>query len=306
MKNLFAFLLLGLAVSFSACQDEEPQPYVPKIRFKLRFDPTQVRLNNYGQPATIPPGHAAQTPDFRSMCVHYIEFAPSYLTLLGLGEVLYKAPELVHNGQTAIDFDQAIVAGEDSVFLEIPISELAPGTYTYLRTSLAYQNYDIALNIRSIPSFGDLNNQSGTIASFVGFNTYIDDYTIRTQSIAINNNRAQGYWGFEPNLSPPYNQFYNQVSTGQAPAGATTVPNPLWQTSPIPQGSCVVTGALPQPLVITGNETEDITIVLSVSINNSFEWVDGDGNGKFDIYASGTQTDQVVDMGVRGLMPFVE
>ncbi len=306
MKKTLLFLLLGLAVGFSACESDEPVPNVPKIRFKLRFDPTQARLNNYGQQAAIPAGHAAQTPDFRSMCVHYIEFAPSFLTLLGLGDVVYKAPELVHNGANAIDFDQAIVAEGDSVFLEIPISELAPGTYTYVRASLAYQNYDIRLNIRSIPTFGDLNNQSGTIASFVGFNTYIDDYTIRTQSIAVNNNRAQGYWGFEPNIQPPYNQFYNQVSTGQAPTGATTVPNPLWATSPIPPGSCVVTGALPQPLVITGNETEDITVVLSVSINNSFEWEDGDGNGQFDIYATGAQTDRVVDMGVRGMMPFVE
>ena len=92
-----------------------------------------------------------------------------------------------------------------------------------------------------------------------------------------------------------------------APAGSTTVVNPLFATSPIPAGSCVVTGKFDRPLVISGNETEDITVTLSFSINNSFEWKDTNGNGKLDIYADGvTPAEQIVDMGLRGLIPHWE
>jgi hypothetical protein len=77
------------------------------------------------------------------------------------------------------------------------------------------------------------------------------------------------------------------------------VPNPIFATSPIPQGSCVVTGAFTQPLVITGNETQDIVVTLSLSTNNSFEWVDSTPDGKWQPEVN----EQVVDMGLRGLIP---
>jgi hypothetical protein len=56
--------------------------------------------------------------------------------------------------------------------------------------------------------------------------------------------------------------------------------------------------------VVTGAETEDITVTLSFSINQSFEWVDNNGNGQLDIYADGvTAPEKIVDMGLRGLIP---
>ncbi|MEO1715283.1 MAG: hypothetical protein AAFU60_18295, partial [Bacteroidota bacterium] len=85
---------------------------------------------------------------------------------------------------------------------------------------------------------------------------------------------------------------------GQAPEGATTVPNPIHALSPIPPGSCLVTGQFPAALEITGNETDDLVITVSVSINNSFEWVDTNNNGTYE-----PSEDEVVDMGVRGLIP---
>ena len=108
----------------------------------------------------------------------------------------------------------------------------------------------------------------------------------------INANRAQGYWAFGLN-GQPYS------SSGQAPAGATTVPNPISTTSPIPAGSCVVTGRFANNLVITGTETNDVTITLSLSINNSFEWHEVNADGKYEPAAG----ENVVDMGLRGLIP---
>jgi len=109
----------------------------------------------------------------------------------------------------------------------------------------------------------------------------------------VNGNKLQGYWGIETIAG---------VQTGQSPEGATTVPNPLFATSPIPQGSCIVTGKFDKNLEITGNETEDITVTMSLSINQSFEWVDKNGNGKWDVDLD----ENVVDMGLRGLIPFYE
>lgn len=301
MKRAFLFLLGALSLSFTACHPDDNTNNEPKVKFKFRFDPQQARLNNLGLPATMPAGHAAQSPSFRLLGVHYIEFAQNALTMLGAGSVLYHAPETTAGGANAIDFNQEVLAPADSVFLEIPISQINPGTYTWVRASVGYQNYDIRFNVKNIPVIGNLDNQSGTISSFLGFNTYIQDYRIRSQSITVNDDRTQGYWGFEPNLTAPYNSYYSQTSSGQAPAGATTVVNPIANTSPIPAGSCVVTGQFTQPLVITGTETSDITVTLSFSTNQSFEWIDSNGNGQLDFYADGSAAEAIVDMGVRGL-----
>jgi len=64
---------------------------------------------------------------------------------------------------------------------------------------------------------------------------------------------------------------------GQAPA--TTVPNPIAATSPIPLGSYVVTGQFANNLLLTGNETNDVVIEVSLSTNNSFELEETDLDG---------------------------
>lgn len=201
---------------------------------------------------------------------------------MGLGEVLYIAPETNAGGSPAIDFDQSIKVVENKVFFSIPLNLITPGTYEWIRVSLAYQNYNVNYRINT-PIVFDGN---GTVASFIGYNTYINNYTINTQSVSVNGNRLQGYWGFET---------LGTVVTGQAPPGATTVPNPLIATSPIPAGSCVVTGPFGSPLVITGEETEDITITLSLSTDQSFEWKEFAGS---DFYEP-LDGDKVVDMGIR-------
>jgi len=256
-----------------------------KLIVKLDVDANQVRLGNLGEAVTIPAGHAGQNPSFNTLSAHYLELAPSATTWLGDGEILYKAPETDTSGEMAIDFDKAKIITPGEVFLEIPIKDIAAGNYEWVRLSLSYQNFDVAFYFNNIPF-------TGTLASFVGFNNYLTDYTIKNESVSVNENKAQGYWGFET---------VSEVVTGQAPAGATTVPNPLFDTSPTPQASCAVPGKFDDKLVITGNETEDIEVTLSLSINKSFEWVDTNGNGKWDVTTSGVES--VVDMGLRGLVP---
>ena len=165
---------------------------------------------------------------------------------------------------------------------------------------MAYQNYDITYKSSSIPGNG---LGTGTIASFVGYNTYINSYSIKTQTVSVNANKLQGYWGFETTV---FGTTY--TVTGQAPSGATTVVNPLFSTSPIPAGSCLATGQFVnsggsnQMLTITGNETKDIVVIVSLSTNKSFEWVEHSADNYYEPAAG----DTVVDMGIRGLIPFIQ
>lgn len=287
MKKLIILSLFLSIILLNACdpQDEDIlQVEGPKVIFKFQFDPNQERLDNLGEPSSLPLGNAGQNPQFNQIAAHYFELAPTAFTQLGEGAILYQAPEVTTGGEAAIDFEQTILKGENETYLEVPISEIASGSYEYLRVSLSYQNYDITYYYQDI-------ELKGTLASFVGFNTYLKDYVIKTQEVSVNANKLQGYWGFETQ---------NSAVTGDA--ARTTVPNPIASTSPIPAGSCVVTANFDTALQITGNETEDIVITVSLSTNNSFEWQDGNGNGRWDVDLD----ESVVDMGIRGMKLKVE
>ena len=286
MKRIVGFFLILVSVfSFFSCEDEDDTVNEPYLIVKFQFDPNQVRLNNLGQPATIPPGHAAQSPDFSKISAHYFELAPTAYTQLGDGAILYHADETTAGGTVAIDFSKAVVVGEGEAFLKIPLSQVAQGNYEYVRVSLAYQEYNISIRNNGA-------DYQGKLASFVGFNNYITTHTLGNNSFPVNGNRLQGYWAFALN-DVPY------ATSGQAPAGATTVPNPIASTSPIPAGSCVVTGKFAQNLIINGSETRDVVITLSLSTNNSFEWQEVTADGKYEPSIG----ENVVDMGLRGLIP---
>lgn len=286
MKRIVGlFLILVSVFSFFSCEDEDDTVNEPYLIVKFQFDPNQVRLNNLGQPATIPPGHASQSPDFSKISAHYFELAPTAYTQLGDGAILYHADETTAGGTVAIDFSKAVVVGEGEAFLKIPLSQVAQGNYEYVRVSLAYQEYTI-----SVRSSG--TDHLGKLASFVGYNSYITTHSIGNNSFPVNGNRLQGYWAFALNDFP-------YATSGQAPVGATTVPNPIASTSPIPAGSCVVTGKFAQNLIINGSETRDVVITLSLSTNNSFEWQEVTVDGKYEPSIG----ENVVDMGLRGLIP---
>ncbi|MBR9756987.1 MAG: hypothetical protein GYB39_02810 [Algicola sp.] len=287
MKHLFKICLLTFLVVMSCSEDndEAQQPNTPNLVIKLKFDPSQERLNNVGEPATIPDGNAAQSPTISRMSANYIELAPGAFTPLGEGEVVFNGSETTTGGGRAINFQNARFAGNDEVFLTLPLNQVSAGTYEWVRVSLAYQEGDIDFLLDGV-------DYTGTLASFVGYNTYITTFDLNGQSIDVNGNRLQGFWAFEAE---------GFTAQGQAPAGATTVPNPLFDSSPIPQGSCVVTGAFENGFTITGEETQDVEVVLSFSINNSFEWTEVNADGKYEPSAG----EQVVDMGLRGLIPMV-
>ncbi|MGZ3884975.1 MAG: hypothetical protein ACXVP0_17095 [Bacteroidia bacterium] len=330
MKKL-AFASLILAVGISACKkdtkkdDTTPAPVTnncppancvdpdtiwtptssaPSLVFKFKFDSTQVRLDGLGNPSTIPAGNAGFSPLFNKMSTHYIELAQGDLTPFGGGKILYKAAETTcDKGENAITFCQSKVVREGVTFFSIPLSQIA-GTYKWLRVSLAYQNYDIAYKTVSCT-----NTQYGTVASFIGFNNYVKQYKVKTQTIVPTaslttsgssggGNVKQGYWGFESNVCSSF------MYTVDGKAAGTTVVNPN-PSSPIPAGSCVVTGqfyktsaGMNQPLVITGSETSDIVITVSLSTNKSFEWKEVTADGYYQPQGG----EFPVDMGIRGMI----
>lgn len=305
-KSIVTTLSILAIIGLSSCSKENNNPDDgPKLVFKFKFDSTQARLNNVGQPAAMPAGHAGQSPVFNKMSAHYVELAPSALTALGAGAVLYHAIETTAGGSTAIDFEKAKFAGNNETFFSIPLKNIAPGQYEWLRVSLAYQNFDIKYYIdTAISGITIRQDFPGTAAGFIGYRTYIKTLTIKDQSLNINANKLQGFWGFETTVSFG-GLSYPYITSGQAPAGSTTVPNPIFATSPIPAGSCVVTGAFvnapSNKLTITGNETTDIVIEVSLSTNKSFEWTEVINDGKW----SPSKGESVVDMGIRGMIPRV-
>jgi hypothetical protein len=312
MKKLILILSISVLTIYGCKKDPieltPPPTYNPNLVFVFEFDSTQVRLNNFGQPSTIPSGNSAQSPVLNNMSAHYIELAQGMLTPIGEGVILYHAEETEKGGENAIDFSKAVLGKHGDQFFKIPIKDVAKGEYEYLRISLGYQNFDVKFHIDTtftVAGLGEIHVQEdfpATVAGFVGFNTYITNFLIKNQSVEVNSNKKQGFWGFETSGSISGFPF-NHHNTGQAPEGSTTVVNPIFSTSPIPQGSCLVTGAFHgEKLKITGNETKDITIRVSLSTNKSFEWIDGNGNGKWEP----TKGEKIVDMGLRGLIPFIQ
>ncbi|MDU8884890.1 hypothetical protein RXV94_01875 [Yeosuana sp. MJ-SS3] len=289
MKNLNTYLLLFIALIVLSCNSNDEDccanPESPNLVIKFKFDPTQERLDNVGQPSTIPDGNAAQSPSVNRMSANYIEFAPNAFTLLGEGEIIFAGDETTDGGDNAINFQNAIFAGNNETFITVPLSDVSAGSYEWVRVSLAYQEGEIEFLLNSADIIG-------TIGSFVGYNTYITSFDLNGSTIDVNGNRLQGFWAFEA---------LGFSTQGQAPEGAVTVPNPLFDTSPIPQGSCVVTGQFENGLTISGNETEDVVVTLYFSVNNSFEWIEINADGKFESSAGET----LVDMGLRGLIPYV-
>ena len=294
------FIILILIVSFSSCKkDEESEsPMVsPQLKISMEFDEALPRLGNFGEEVAVPSGNAAQHPRMNEVSLHYIEFAPDSLTWLGNGAIVYQGAETNAGGDAAVDFNQAVLAGDGEGYLSLELSSLPSGTYEWLRVSLTYQNYSIDYRLTADPWIIDQDFE-GTLASFVGFNTYIDSHTVLDSTIEVGANKLQGYWAFETGIEVA-GQSFGDVISGDG-AGVTVV-NPIADTSPVPAGSCVVTGKLASPLIITGNESTDVEVMLAFSINNSFEWTEVEFDGKFEPGIGET----VVDMGLRGLHPYV-
>jgi hypothetical protein len=319
--SIFALALTAFASCIKDTTTTTDNNSDKNINFSLKFDPTQARLGNAGQPVSVPAGNAAQNPAFKTMAVHFIELCPDSTSALSTSSVnlpnksilLYKGVETSAGGSTAIDFDQLKKAAAGEKFFAAPIKGIKAGTYKFIRVSVAYQNYDITYNLNNISytyngiTFNSPNqtNKTARVASFLGFNSYIRKATINAKDTTINGNRPQGFGLSESVFAITTPITYSRtILGGWQSEGTTTVVNPVAASLVgLPLNSCLIQGKLAKPLVITGNETADINAILSFSTNKSFEWRDTNGNGKLDFDATTpANSEKVMDMGLRGLV----
>lgn len=288
MKYNFYFLWLSIALFFVSCQEEGESVVVkgPNLLIKLKVSSDRPRLNNLGEIETVESGNAALSPQIQSLGLHYLELLPTPNTMYGDGAILYQGAETDLGGDNAINFKKCkLYSLNDEVYLSIPIEDIAPGTYMYPRAMIAYQKVKVPILFNG----ADLE---ANIATFLGFNTYIEKFDIEDETITVFDDKLQGFWGLEINYAGFSTSF-----EGQSPPNETTAPNPLYATSPIPMGTCLVTGSFVEPLIIKGNETDDITVEITFSANQSFEWKELVQDGKFDPNIG----ESPFDMGLRGL-----
>ncbi len=205
------YLILCLVASlfFFSCKETQNDS-VSKLKFNFEFDETQVRLNNIGEPATIASGNAAQTPQMQTMSAHYIELLNNKWIQYGAGEVVYLGAETIAGGAKAVNFDEASITGEGELFKEFPISGIASGTYKYVRVSVTYQNGQVTYDLNNVSGVGDMENEVGTLASFLGYNNYVSTIQVDDLDLTVNDDRLQGFWAFETDFQDTW-EAYNAV-----------------------------------------------------------------------------------------------
>ena len=300
--NIFKTILIAtLVLSGMGCK----KPNSAMLHFKVKFDPLQERLNSSGKVVGTTAGRASQSVVMNSIGISNLELLAGSGTKSGAGETLLSVDDVFMEGNTAVDISKVKMIKEGEILISIPFNKIAAGKYEWIRTAVPYQNFDVQVNMLNVAFVGNLLNERGTLVGFYAPNNYISKYKIWEKENTVNGIKKQGYWGFETKFNPAYAQL-NKIYTGQTTEGTNTFVNPIYQTSPILNGECIVTGRLDTPLSITGDETEDVTVILSFSVNNSFEWEEEiNRNGKWDINAqanTGQPTiEKVVDMGLRGL-----
>jgi hypothetical protein len=292
-----AFALVGLL----SCKKEPER----MLHFIIKFDPLQEKLGNNGLPASLRTDLAAQTPVINSIGFNSIELVQNDFTKFGQGVSIFSTPETTAGGAQAIDYQQVKSAKTGETLVSIPLKSIAPGTYNWIRTSVAYQNFDVIFNMLNVPFAGNFLEERGTLASFTASNNYITAYKVWDKTDSIKANKKQGYWCFETKLSPAYKP-YNKMFNGQSATGTITSPNPLLQTAPTPLDYTILTGRFEKPLSISGSETEDVTVTLTFSNNKSFEWEETiNRNGKWDFNLQPVpgqpSVERIMDMGLRSL-----
>jgi hypothetical protein len=305
-KHFMNFTLKTIAVAVAmvglfGCKKEPDK----MLHFVIKFDSLQEKLGNNGLPATLRTENAAQTPALNSIGFNGIELVQNEFTKYGQGVSVFSTPETTLGGEKALDYQQvkSVKAGE--TIFSIPLKDIAPGTYNWIRTSVAYQNFDVIFNMLNVPFAGNFLEERGTMASFMASNTYITPNKIWEKMDTTKGNRKQGFWAFETKLTPAYNP-YNRMFNGQSALGATTSPNPLLQTSPTPLENTVLTGRFEGSLSISGSETADVTVTLTFSNNKSFEWEETiNRNGKWDFNMQPVpgqpSVERIIDVGLRSL-----
>ncbi|MBL7901301.1 MAG: hypothetical protein JNK73_04845 [Bacteroidia bacterium] len=261
---------------------------------RLKFDSTQLRLNDLGQPSS--PGAGAQSPVVKRMSIDYIELMPNANTGPGGGIVIYKANETSCGGAKAINFCKGYVLEENEVLVSVDLNTIPAGSYPWIRISIAYQ--ELVVQAQSLSA----GKTGATLAGFSGGLTYLSktkiQNTVLTPTLGGTGNKNRGYWMF-------YQEVFNTAYRLEGQAPHTTVVNSNPQvvntnTLSFVYGQFVNSNTMnTEALVIGSNETNNREIILSLSTNKSFEWTEITNDGLFQPEIG----ENILDFGCRGLLP---
>ncbi len=267
-----------------------------QLVLRLKFDSTQIRLNDLGQVSTPALGIGAQSPLVRGMSINYIELMPNSASIPGAGVVLYKAGETSCGGSKAWNFCKGLVIKENEVFISVALSSIPAGSYPWIRISIAYQ--ELLVQANSIST----GKAPATIAAYSADLTYLAktkiQNTVLTPTLGGTGNKNRGYWLCHQAV---FNGAYRLE--GQAPH--TTVVNANTQDVNTTNQSFVYAQFVnsntmnTEALVIGNNENNDREVVLSFSTKGSFEWTEITNDGLFQPEIGET----IQDFGCRGLIP---
>jgi len=266
------FVFLIIACVKENDQQGMPLPKLSQLKMILKFDSTQVRLDNYGNIAIIPTGHEAQSPLSYSVSIKQIEL------LRDSSADYYAGANYFYNSSATQQ-----LAHEGIAFDEYISSHDAPGTFKWIRVYFGLQNFRIRCKVNG-------NVVEGSLLSFLKPVNNENEYLINDSTIINDSTMNKGQWFLELDggISP--------ILAGQVqPESAISQPNSLHYSWPAPSDLYVVTCPI-NPILSIGRPYYD-TVTLSISINKSFEWVEHSDPDYFEPLNG----DTIVDFGIRGV-----
>jgi hypothetical protein len=271
-KKLISFFLLFIIFE-SSCHKSEDQypenryPEFTNLRFVVKFDSTQERLDNYGNIVSVPAGHSAQSPYDNSILIKAIKFLKDSTFGYDSGAAVY------YNSDGSLSYGAS--------YYDNLISSLdAPGTFKYIRIYFYYQKFRIKFMQNG-------NLMTGKLLSFLwplnsSYTYQIQDSIVTTDSIT-----EMGEWYLESGNLP-------SILHGQIP-NPPTEPNSLFYSYPVPSQEYIVTSPISPNLFLDRPDSKTITI--SISTNQCFEWIEHSDPNFFEPFNG----DTIVDVGIRGV-----
>lgn len=264
-----------------------PQNTAPvQLLFRLHLD------SNLASPYILQPGHAAQSPTVLALALEQIELLSEASTLAGKGVMLYTAPQTSCAGAQyylPTNYCKLHLIGDSEIVFSLALNAVPPGTYKWLRLSVAYSEMKIVS--RSTSS----GNGPSTFAGFYGESVYLTK--IKTQNSVL----------FPKTTVPKqrrYYMFYQEVFgqalqlEGYAPRQSIFNENPMpTYNNNIYVEFTDLSGNTAKPLLVTGNETTNLEVQLIFGTDKLFEWQEKTADGIFQPEIGET----VYDFGFRNL-----
>ena len=296
--KLQSMAVILAALSMFSC-NKDVKEFVSQY-FISEADPSGARLDWDGNSSEVAAGNIGITPDsVLNIGIHYLELVQDANTAYKSGVIIYRSPETFQGGEIAIDFDSLLFLAPGTEIFNANLRKIPPGTYSYIRASVTCISYGITVDLDDVPGAGAVNNVPATMYSFLGYRTYIGSIQADTNDQEINANRALGFWLLETRQPEA---DWNKVIQTQLNSNLVTVVNELSDSAPIPNSTAIITGVFDEPLVITGEESDDLYLTLTFSVNKVIEVADANSDGTWDLnYQFNVLSEELMDHGLRSL-----